>query len=576
MSLNHECRIHRKDGALRWIAIAGGLRKDSSGSYKKLSGIVQDITERKQAQEEILKLNEQLRDLIDSIKDLASKHDLESVQQIVTSSARKLTNAEGAALILREGDECLYAEINGIGPLWKGKKYKIETCLCWRVITDKEPVIIKNIYSDRKINITEYTATSIKSLAMVPIGTENPLGAIAVYWSNLFEASEIEIQLLQTLGDAASRAIENVRLYSELEMRVMKRTEELLDLYNNAPCGYHSLNQEGFFVRINDTELKWLGYQWEEIVNKLTFADVITEKSRKEFYKNFPKFKERGWISDLEFEMIRKDGSILPVLLSATAVYDGNGNYQHSRSTIIDHTDRKISEKLIIEANEKLKSSYKELEAFSYSVSHDLRAPLRAIDGYAKMIMEDYSAVLDSEGLRLLGVIVTSAINMGQLIDDLLSFSRISRQEIAKSNINMEEIAKLVLKEYIDENMERKISVKLLNLPEAYGDPSLIKQVWRNLISNAVKFSSKKERPEIEIGAIGEKEKIYYVKDNGVGFNMEFANKLFGVFQRLHSVKEYEGTGVGLAIVHRIITRHGGTIWVDSKENMETTFYFKF
>lgn len=569
-----ECRIIRKDGAIRWISGAGGPRIDSSGKLVRMVGIVRDITEQKNSQEEILNLNLRLHYLIESIKELSSTHDIESVYRIVTASAKKLTGSEGAKIILREKNECLYAEEEGIGPMWKGKRFPTEKCLCGTVMRNKKPVVIKDVYSDDRINIEDYQTTSIKSVALVPINTNDPLGAIGVYWSKTYEPSEIEIQLLETLADAASRGIENVKLYSELEQRVAERTAELTDLYNNSPCGYHSLDNDGFFVRINDTELKWLGYCREEIIGKLTFVDLLTENSREIFFKNFPAFKKQGWVNDLEFDMIRKDGSILPVLLSASAVKDKDGNYLFSRSTIVDHTERKQAEKIIVEANEKLKFINKELEAFSYSVSHDLRAPLRAIDGFTKILLEEYSSVLDSEGLRLLNIIVENANNMGLLIDDLLSFSRVSRQEISKSKINMEEMVKAVLNEFIDEDKKRRFTIKLLKLPYSYGDSSMIKQVWRNLISNAVKFSGKKDHPEIEIGALGSDRIVYYVKDNGVGFNMDFADKLFGVFQRLHSVKEYEGTGVGLAIVQRIITRHGGTIWADSQENKGTTFYF--
>ncbi|MFH1196871.1 MAG: PAS domain S-box protein [bacterium] len=366
-----------------------------------------------------------------------------------------------------------------------------------------------------------------------------------------------------------------LKLNEELEQRVAERTAELSDLYNNAPCGYHSLNNDGIYERINDTELKWLGYTRDEIINKIKFPDLLTTESKHVFDEIFSLFKERGWHNDIEFNLIRKNGTILPVLLSATALKDEEGHFIRSRTTITDHTERKKAEEAIQEANVRLEESNKELEAFSYSISHDLRAPLRAMDGYARMLFEDYAALLDAEGQRLLNVVIMSAKNMGHLIDDLLSFSRISRQGIKKSRINMFELAKSVFDEIISEMNRDSIEFKLSNIPDSLGDSSMIRQVWRNLIGNSIKFSSKKPNAVIEVGVSeSNNEKIYFVRDNGVGFDNQFVDKVFGVFQRLHKSSEFEGTGVGLAIVHRIIHRHGGKIWADGKLNEGATFYF--
>ncbi len=239
--------------------------------------------------------------------------------------------------------------------------------------------------------------------------------------------------------------------------------------------------------------------------------------------------------------------------------------------------DRKIRrlnlelEKSLVE----LKEVNKELEAFSYSVSHDLRSPLRAIIGFSTILLEEHSDTLDSEGKRLLHVIQSNTQKMGQLIDDLLTFSRLGRKEIKKLNINMEDLAKAVFEELRTINPERTLKLNLDALPFARGDPSLIREVFVNLLANAIKFTKNTENAVIEIGSeAAGGENIYYVKDNGVGFDMEYVNKLFGVFQRLHSDKEFEGTGVGLAIVQRIIHRHNGRVWAEGKVNGGATFYF--
>jgi PAS domain S-box-containing protein len=251
-----------------------------------------------------------------------------------------------------------------------------------------------------------------------------------------------------------------------------------------------------------------------------------------------------------------------------------------------DITDRKIAELKIQELNDKLElkvlertaqleSVNKELEAFSYSVSHDLRAPLRSVNGFAQILKEDHSKFLSAEALRITNNIINSGKRMGILIDDLLSFSRLGRKELAKAIISMEQLVTGICDELKRENPDRDIEFRIQHLPLAKADNTAIKQVWINLISNAVKYSGLKEKTIIEIGSEeNEKEITYFVKDNGAGFDMRYANKLFGVFQRLHDDEEFEGTGVGLAIVQRVINKHGGRVWAEGKVNEGAAFYF--
>jgi len=222
-----------------------------------------------------------------------------------------------------------------------------------------------------------------------------------------------------------------------------------------------------------------------------------------------------------------------------------------------------------------LEATNKELEAFSYSVSHDLRAPLRAIGGFVSILTEDYENILDDEGRRICRIIQSNAAKMGQLIDDLLSFSRLIRSELHHSKIDMESMVKNVISEFgTTQDLSTK-TISVQNIPEAFGDSNLLKQVWINLVSNALKYSSKEENVQINIGAIRkESETFYFIKDNGVGFNMAYSNKLFNVFQRLHGLHEFEGTGVGLAIVQRIINRHGGRVWAEGEVGNGATFFF--
>ncbi len=236
---------------------------------------------------------------------------------------------------------------------------------------------------------------------------------------------------------------------------------------------------------------------------------------------------------------------------------------------------RKEVEKLIELRTKLLEMTNKELESFSYSVSHDLRAPLRAIDGYSRMILRDQRDKLNEDARRKFDLIRSNTQMMGKLIDDLLSFSRLGRLEINMSKLDMEGLVNDVWMELQIINPDRKIDFNIKTIPPGHGDRTLIKQVYSNLLSNAVKYTKMKDQASVETGGYPEEgENIYYVKDNGVGFDMEYYDKLFGVFQRLHSADDYEGTGVGLAIVQRIIHRHGGRVWAEGKVEEGATFYF--
>ena len=225
--------------------------------------------------------------------------------------------------------------------------------------------------------------------------------------------------------------------------------------------------------------------------------------------------------------------------------------------------------------SEKLEDANKELEAFAYSVSHDLRVPLRAIDGFSRIVIEDYEDKLDDEGKRLLNIVRENTKKMGQLIDDILLLSRAGRQEMRVSSIDMESLVMDIFGELKPSIENRDVQLEIKALPPAYGDRTLIYQVLSNLMSNSIKFTRIKEKAIIEVGANERKdENVYYVKDNGAGFDMKYVHKLFGLFQRLHGTDEFEGTGVGLSIVQRIIRRHGGRVWGEGKINNGATIYF--
>jgi light-regulated signal transduction histidine kinase (bacteriophytochrome) len=232
-------------------------------------------------------------------------------------------------------------------------------------------------------------------------------------------------------------------------------------------------------------------------------------------------------------------------------------------------------EQRVIDRTEQLDAANKELESFSYSVSHDLRAPVRAIAGFSKLLAEFHGSQLDAEANRKLDIVRSEAARMGALIDDLLRFSRLGRQSLQMRMIDMQELVRLNFDALTTQHEGRAPELRLHALPPAFGDRALLAQVWINLLSNAIKFSAKRERAVIDVSARSDDhEHVYSVADNGAGFDPRYASKLFGVFQRLHDQSEFQGTGVGLALVHRIITRHGGRVWAEGTPGVGATFHF--
>jgi light-regulated signal transduction histidine kinase (bacteriophytochrome) len=222
-----------------------------------------------------------------------------------------------------------------------------------------------------------------------------------------------------------------------------------------------------------------------------------------------------------------------------------------------------------------LEAANKESGAFAHSISHDLRAPLRHIDGYSQIVLDQYSQQLPEEGRRFLKIVAESAQHMNQLIEDLLRFSQLGRKPISKQPVNISSLVQKVVEGLRKDQGDRQIDVQIGDLPDCSADPALLKQVFVNLLSNAFKFTRRKKSATIEVGGdLQAGEVVFFVRDNGAGFDMEYADRLFGVFQRFHRADEFEGTGVGLSIVQRIIQRHGGRIWAQAEKNKGATFYF--
>lgn len=364
-------------------------------------------------------------------------------------------------------------------------------------------------------------------------------------------------------------------------------SEERLSLFvdNLSDYAIVFLDIVGNITRWNTGAQRIKLYHSDEIIGK-NFSVFFTEPDQQ---NNKPqimlsKAKSDGQSLD-EGWRVRKDGSLFWASVTIVSLKKNDGTHYGFTKITHDLTERKLAEEEFKKLNETLEQKVidrtsqlevvnKELEAFTYSVSHDLRAPLRAINGYAKILQEDYATKLDVDGINSLIAIMKNSKRMGELIDDLLAFSRLGRKVVPTSEINMNVLVKSVREDEMIGN-SNKIEFEIHELLPAKGQQVLIKQVLVNLISNAIKFSKYKPKTRIEIGSYYKDNLvIYYIKDNGAGFDMQYYDKLFGVFQRLHSQEEFEGTGIGLAIIQKIIQRHNGTVWAESKLNEGSCFYF--
>lgn len=394
---------------------------------------------------------------------------------------------------------------------------------------------------------------------------------------------------LNRLVPAIRRALEEVeerRRCREAERALCESEAKFRNFFNFLPIPLFEVDTEGGFLMVNRAFVDAMGFEHGDPGAGKNVFDLFPPEEVDRARENFRLRLSGGETSSNEF-LVNMPGGARRTFVIATSAIVQEGCPVGLRGIALDITERKRAEEEIrhlaaelesrvSERTAQLEAANKELEAFSYSVSHDLRAPLRAIEGFSGMVIEDYSGRLDTEGQRLLGVIRANARRMSQLIDDLLVFSRTGRSELKCSRLDMREMARSVFEEIAaDPGARARIDFNVGELPGSTGDAALVRQVWVNLLSNAVKFSSLQKRAVIEVGGANEGSQVVYnVRDNGVGFDMQYAGKLFGVFQRLHPATEFEGTGIGLALVQRIVARHGGRVWAEAKVGQGATFSF--
>jgi PAS domain S-box-containing protein len=435
-----------------------------------------------------------------------------------------------------------------------------------------------------------------------------------------YRNGELTVERTDEIGQLGQAFVFLIEDWRRADASLKASEEKYRTLIENLNVGVFQSTLNGRFLHANSAVIHMAGYDnWDEF-EKMPISSLYVDPADRE--RLVDELRTQGHVRNVEMRSIKKDGTLYWIALNAVLFKDSEEKPEFILGSVMDITERKQQEsqiladqaelqrlldesdqsrrtllniledqkaakdeihklnadleKRVAERTAQLETANNELEAFSYSVSHDLRAPLRAIDGFSQILQDDYIGQLPQSGAEMFSKVRASVARMNQLIDDLLRFSRFGRQPLNIQNIQPLNFVHQALEILKNEQAGRQVEIVIGDLPCCQADPSLLMQVWVNLLSNALKYSRKCAIARIEVGCLaGENnEPVYYVRDNGTGFDMEYADKLFGVFQRLHTESEFEGTGVGLALVQRIIVRHGGRIWADAALGEGATFYF--
>lgn len=576
--------------------------KQLSDSVDKLKD---EISERrrteeslKAALEESQRREHEISALLESARTILKYHDFSYTAREIFDSCKKLIGASAGYVALLSADgsenEVLFLDAGGLPCTVDPNLPMPIRGLRAEAYHELRAVYDNDFHNSEWMKFMPGGHVRLNNVLFAPLVVEGKAVGLLGIANKPGDFTDNDARMAMAFSELASISLYNNWLIENLS-RSEERFHKLVETANDAIV---SIDSCGNIISWNNGAEAIFGYSAGEVVGK-TLTLIIPERFREAHTKGMNKLLATGVArligKTIELIGLRRDGAEFPIELSLTSWKTKAGAF--FTGIIRDITERKKAEEEIRKLNleltrhsDELEAANRELESFSYSVSHDLRAPLRAIDGFSKALLEDYNGALDDEGKRLLQVVRYNAARMGLLIDDILTFSRVGRKDIEIFDIKMEELAREVSNEIMSLAAEKSARIEIKAMPPALGDRSMIRQVFINLFSNAFKFTGKRADAAIEAGSIEaglepgamnfekqqnmEKQNIYYVKDNGVGFDMHYSDRLFGVFQRLHSSEEFEGTGIGLAIVKRIINKHGGRVWAEGKINGGAVFYF--
>jgi len=607
-----EKRYICKGGSIAWVSVNMTVLRDAAGRPTRTMATIEDITDRKRAEEE-REVTVRLLGLLNA------SNDLHALMRDVTLLLQDWFGCQATGIRLRDNDDYPYFETRGFPPefvlaenqlcvrdsagraVCDAKGCPVLECMCGNVLCGRfdsaQPFFTTrgsfwtNCTTDLLAGTTEAdrqaqtrnrcNGEGYESVALVALRVgETTYGLLQVNDKRPNRFTPERIALLERLADSLAIAVAHRQ-----SARMLRESEERYRLLADNAEDFVLLNStDGHRLYVSPSFHRATGWTLEELQSSDWRSRIhpddlpLVERTRAE--------NLAGRSTQVDYRILCKDGSWLWVETRCRPITGSDGQVHQMQLCARDVTQRKQAEEEIRRLNaeleqrvrdrtSELQAANKELEAFSYSVSHDLRSPLRSINGFASIVRKRSAQQLDPESRRFLDLVVSESVRMGRLIDDLLAFSRLGRQPIQREPVDMEALARTVFAELIEREPERTVRLTLDPLEPARGDPAMIRQVWTNLLSNAIKYTGTRPVAEIRIGSrLVDGEVTYFVQDNGVGFAMQQAKKLFGVFQRLHTSAEFEGTGVGLALVQRILSRHGGRIWFDAQVDAGATFYF--
>ena len=560
-----EFRIVRPNGEIRWLLGRWRWLKDRAGRPIRLTGVNIDITDRKRTDDALL--------------------------------ASERAAGHLAAIVRSSDDAIISKDLAGTVTSWNQAAERLFGYRADEMIGQPVMKLLPDDRKDEERRILEKISRgeTIETYETIRCRKDGTQFHVSLTISPLFDARGAVIGASKIARDITER-VQQESILAQSRERLRQALEYQEAVFSNIGEGLYTVNRQGLVVSMNQAAEKLFGWTKEELVGR-KMHDVTHYKHPDG--KSFPAedcaglqvLREGVPLVNHEDVFIRKDGSFFDVVYSSSPIRSGD---EITGLVVVFHdvTEQKRAEQALRDrdraltaANDELNQqraglaeANKELQSFSYSVSHDLRAPLRTIDAYVRIVEEDHGPLLSDEVHRCLGIIRKAAGQAGQLIDDLLEFSRLGRIGMDLRPTKMTELAREVAAELALMQPERTIDLTIGDLPLCNGDWRLLKLVWANLLSNAYKFTRTRPLAQVEIGWLPDDRQpeacVYYVKDNGVGFDMKYVHKLFGVFQRLHLKDQFEGTGVGLAIVQRIVQRHGGRVWAEGKLDGGATVFF--